>query len=1019
MADSESKKTSANPPYDPPTVIDQDLYGKTAPSDHLKSADSGTRTVLHQAAEDGERPSADLENQKTVISPRSRQAPILPGSASPTELGRLLQGQQLGHFVLDEFVGGGGMGAVFRGTDLQLGRTVAVKVLSRDQGADPETLRRFKNEAQSAARLDHENIARVFFVGEHEGWNFIVFEFIEGVNLRDMIERGGPLPMEQAIEYTVQVAEALEHAAQRDVVHRDIKPSNVLVTKDGRAKLVDMGLARLHQLEAGHSDLTASGVTLGTFDYISPEQASDPRRADVRSDLYSLGCTMYFMLVGRPPFPHGTVLQKLLAHSGETPPDPRDERPELPPELSKIILRLLAKRPDQRYAQPREFISDMLVLRDRLGLDVMRSAEGRAPAGERLTWRDRLLTVGTPLAVVLLTIVGLDFYWSQTASNAQHTPGFRLPENDAADIAVPAVGDESATRAGTRAEEDADASESPDGAAEAPAAVPPRETSGAANGGSDEVADGESPNNVSGESVSRPSEPDAAGDPDTAANRNAADDGAAEEGAAEGMRGAGSPRDAADPGDEDVAIGSASDTATARDEPEDAALGNSSGLDDASAPPKSAVSLSDEPTADPAVRRIVIGNAADLGDLGASVRIFPTLGEALASSDFQDHIETIDEIEVRSSNLLVPAPLAIDLPAGKHLTIRGVPSDNVPPEINVVAKPSGQPARDRGLIEPQGGKLTLENLHLHMRVDKGLDRSHDIALFRLPAALIGHVELSACVLTVENPPSDVAPSAAFFDVIPDDAEEIPGPIPIHLKACVLRGEATVIRMRQSTPVDFVWNNGLLATSERLLLAQGTKQEVGDATIRLSLLNLTADIGRGLCLLRDTKERPNQPDLELICNKSILSANGSPLVEHDGIGPYERYQRGLFIRGDWNVYEDVDKFWEVSVDNVVKAGLDWPGWDEKLEMGGSMPSSVESVRWDRLRSDLYSVPMHERSVEDYRLDPEATRTAAVRNKAGLRAEELPLPEPKLPAEERDVDANEDSATGKMNAPDDAA
>ena len=169
-------------------------------------------------------------------------------------MGKLLEGQRLGHFELQEYVGGGGMGPVFRALDTMLNRIVAVKVLSQDQSSDEETLRRFQNEAQSAARLDHENISRVHYVGEDRGWHYIVFEFIEGINLRDLVDRDGPLSLADAVSYTLQIADALAHASQRDVVHRDIKPSNVLITPDGRAKLVDMGLARLHQVE--HSAAT-------------------------------------------------------------------------------------------------------------------------------------------------------------------------------------------------------------------------------------------------------------------------------------------------------------------------------------------------------------------------------------------------------------------------------------------------------------------------------------------------------------------------------------------------------------------------------------------------------------------------------------------------------------------------------------------------------------------------------------------------------------------------------------------
>jgi serine/threonine-protein kinase len=172
------------------------------------------------------------------------------------------------------------------------------------------------------------------------------------------------------LHYTLQVAEALDHAARRDVVHRDIKPSNVLVMQNGTVKVVDMGLARLHQVESPTNDLTASGVTLGTFDYISPEQARDPRNADVRSDLYSLGCTLYYMLTGRPPFAAGTVLQKLLSHSSEPPPDPRELRPELHEEVTDVIHRLLAKNPVDRFQSPAEFIARLLLLADELGLNL-------------------------------------------------------------------------------------------------------------------------------------------------------------------------------------------------------------------------------------------------------------------------------------------------------------------------------------------------------------------------------------------------------------------------------------------------------------------------------------------------------------------------------------------------------------------------------------------------------------------------------------------------------------------------
>jgi serine/threonine protein kinase len=351
-----------------------------------------------------------VPDDRTVITKR----PPLPLEQMPT--GTLLAnpaasltGMRLEHYELVEFVGGGGMGSVYRATDTRLGRTVAVKVLSRDQG-DEETIRRFRIEAQSAARLDHPNIARVYYVGEDQGVNFIVFEFIEGVNLRDEVQASGPIDLEQALYYTLQIAQALGHSSGRDVIHRDIKPSNVLLTAAGQVKLVDMGLARLHQVEPSANDLTASGVMLGTFDYISPEQARDPRVADVRSDLYSLGCTLFFMLAGQPPFPEGTALQKVLRHSTDEPPDVRQFRPELGTRVAALVSRLLAKKPSQRHQSPAELIADLLQLADQLGFSSLRDVSGTvaAAAAPSHQWLGKLWQVATAFALLVAAVAVME-----------------------------------------------------------------------------------------------------------------------------------------------------------------------------------------------------------------------------------------------------------------------------------------------------------------------------------------------------------------------------------------------------------------------------------------------------------------------------------------------------------------------------------------------------------------------------------------------------------------------------------
>src|SRR5207302_4819835 len=177
---------------------------------------------------------------------------------------------------------------------------------------------------------------------------FIAFEFVEGDNLRQlMTANGGSIPVPDAVALMLQVSAGLAHAAERGVVHRDIKPSNILVTPDGRAKIVDMGLARNLDPKAV-GQLTQSGVTLGTFDYISPEQAVEPRSADVRSDIYSLGCTFYHALTGHPPVPEGTAAKKLKHHQAIAPIDPRQLNPEIPDDVTAILARMLAKDPKDR-----------------------------------------------------------------------------------------------------------------------------------------------------------------------------------------------------------------------------------------------------------------------------------------------------------------------------------------------------------------------------------------------------------------------------------------------------------------------------------------------------------------------------------------------------------------------------------------------------------------------------------------------------------------------------------------------
>ena len=330
-----------------------------------------------------------------------------PQGLSPRELALTLKGQLLGHFHLQEFIGGGGMGAVFKALDTTLDRIVAVKVVASQHISTEDLQRRFLVEAQSTARLDHPNIARIHYVGRDRGLPFIVFEYIDGVNLRDVVLNHGPVPLGDALSYTTQIAHALAHAWQKEVVHRDIKPSNILITRQGQAKLVDMGLARVHHLSATDDELTNSGVTLGTFDYISPEQARDPREADTRSDIYSLGCTLFYMLAGRPPFADGTAVQKLLQHQDQLPPNLSQLRPDVPASVSKLIQMMLAKSPELRPQTPSELVNALHEVFQELGLQAPASPMPLPLIPQRVStsrWQHHL-PWAIPLAVLLLTVV--------------------------------------------------------------------------------------------------------------------------------------------------------------------------------------------------------------------------------------------------------------------------------------------------------------------------------------------------------------------------------------------------------------------------------------------------------------------------------------------------------------------------------------------------------------------------------------------------------------------------------------
>src|SRR5579864_928229 len=285
----------------------------------------------------------------------------------------------LGGYRLMQVIGSGGMGEVFKAWQIRLNRLVALKVIRAHLlEMNPGAVRRFRREAMAVAQLSHPNIVTIYDADEADGAHFLVMEYVDGPDLERMVREGAPLPIAQACDYVRQAALGLQHAFGAGLVHRDIKPSNLLVARAdggrfpipeagdvhrsgckppafrGLVKILDMGLARMESALDSRTNLTREGTMMGTPDYISPEQARDASSVDIRADLYSLGCTFYFLLTGQPPFPTGTAMEKLLRHQMEQPDPVEKIRTNTPPMVAAVIRRLMAKVPEKRFQTPAE-----------------------------------------------------------------------------------------------------------------------------------------------------------------------------------------------------------------------------------------------------------------------------------------------------------------------------------------------------------------------------------------------------------------------------------------------------------------------------------------------------------------------------------------------------------------------------------------------------------------------------------------------------------------------------------------
>jgi eukaryotic-like serine/threonine-protein kinase len=285
-------------------------------------------------------------------------------------------GFKVDRYVLLELIGQGGMGRVYLARDTRLNRRVALKILAPERMSNPRAVARFQREARVGAQLQHENLVRIYDFGEANGRFFLVMEYIDGKTIGHLLSEQGPMPPATAARLALQVAQGLSHAHRKALIHRDVNPYNIMVTHDGTAKLTDLGLA----IDLSEGDrVTREGATVGTFDYVAPEQARHSHAADIRSDIYSLGCTIYHMLTGHVPFPSPSLPEKLFAHQAME-PTPLEQLVEgLPAGLGDVVRTMMRKQPDERYSTPAQVVDALEPYLDE-GPTTKGTEPGRSPS---------------------------------------------------------------------------------------------------------------------------------------------------------------------------------------------------------------------------------------------------------------------------------------------------------------------------------------------------------------------------------------------------------------------------------------------------------------------------------------------------------------------------------------------------------------------------------------------------------------------------------------------------------------
>ena len=748
-----------------------------------------------------------------------------------------------------------------------------------------------------------------------------------------MVFNDGPLTVNAAIGFVIQTAEALKHASDRDIVHRDVKPSNLIVTPDGQVKLVDMGLARLRDVESSDQDLTESGMTLGTFDYISPEQAQDPRVADIRSDLYSLGCSLFFMLTGQTPFPPGTAAQKLLQHANESPPDPRDFRKDVPDSLANVMFKMLAKDPELRYQTPLELIAALHGVADHERIDVYRStiSTPMSPPLRTPSFLVRQIPWVIPVCVMVIAIFAIGgFPWKAQSDSLS-------PWEQA--MSVRAIAPSIEPQASPNTIE----SDPPPVLASDPIVIiekDPRDRQPPIVEPSD-IQDLAESNNIAHIPIPRtlPSKIN------------------------EIRRiivtspGSISPR-------RDTMVCASLDEALAMTD-----LPNLREIELRTP----ALEINSPIVLDGKELSIVAGE-----DFVPVVRVFLKSPQSTspATSD-RDQFETDEGIRP-TIEALTDVSDQNENGADDSIENRSVPTEEIAP---------------RPIFQLTGGTLRLKGVILLL--EGGLTSEPQVdAVFELSEA--AHLELQDCWVRSETylPTGE---ALTLIDVIaPMEMTPGMTQPSIGIRDCVIHGDLHLARSEIATPFEVDWSNGFFASSARFLELGGSIIPLAvDQVVSLRLDHVTASIEKGLVGFEATIAAPELIHVHIESTNCIyVGSRLHPLIEQIAYNvPVNRFEDFLDFRGRRNFYEETVFFWrqivrdQGSLDPQTRS-FSFSTWREYWR--NEISSRLNVVQW---QTRFANVPPHLLVPEDFALstlpgNPAGPTLSVDRVSAGMIMDELP-------------------------------